>query len=310
MKEVWGHMAGDGVFPMRVRLFCWLLFPALLWGCEGYRTDRLVQELAAKEAEVRMNAAIALGTRNDPRAVPPLIAALRDPDRHVRDGAEGALVALGPAALDGLSASLQDRGEASRPAVARILGKITDVRGMDPLKGVLGEANPALAREARAALLKVLPVALKDSRTEVRLKAAGWLQDLPDPVAVEPLVEALRDPDVNVRRRAATALGRIGQPAGRALLGLMRDPDPQLRRTAVEQLGRIRHPDLLEPLLAALRDPDADVQWWAAWALGELGPPAEGELKKRLRDPDRAVQHWAREALNKIKGIPFDQPPR
>jgi hypothetical protein len=72
----------------------------------------------------------------------------------------------------------------------------------------------------------------------------------------------------------------------------------------------IRNPEALEPLLTALRDPDPNVQWWAAWALGEIGSPAEEALKKLLRDPDRGVQRWAKEALNKIQNIPFDQTPR
>jgi HEAT repeat protein len=282
----------------------------LLWGCEGYRADKLIGELEAKEAEVRMNAAIDLGTLKDPRAVPPLIAALRDQDRHVRDRAEESLVALGPVAFETLTSALRSAKEASRPAVARIIGKSMDIRGIDPLKEALGDPDPALAREARAALLKLLPVALKESRNEIRLKAAALLQEVPDPVAVEPLTGALRDQDVNVRRRAAAALGKIGQPAAKSLVGLLQDPDPEMRRAAVEQLGKIRHPEALEPLLAALRDPDPDVQWWAAWALGEMGPMAEEELKKLLRDPDRKVQGWAREALNKLKGIPFDQPSR
>jgi len=289
-------------------VFCWLFVLASFWGCEGYRTDNLLRELEAKEAEVRMNAAIDLGKLRDPRIVPPLIATLRDKDHYVRDRAEDSLVALGSVAFDGLIGSLRNREEACRPTVARIIGKIMDARAMDPLKEAMADGDSVLAKEARDALLKILPAALKDSRLDVRLKAAKLLQDVPDPVAVEPLIGALRDPDINVRRRAATALGKIGQPAGKSLVGLLKDPDPEMRRVAVEQLGKIRHPEALEPLLAALRDPDPNVQWWAAWALGEMGSAAEEDLKKLLRDPDRGVRRWAKEALNKLKGVPFDQP--
>jgi HEAT repeat protein len=83
-----------------------------------------------------------------------------------------------------------------------------------------------------------------------------------------------------------------------------------MRRVAVEQLGKIRHPEALAPLLTVLRDPDPNVQWWAAWALGEMGSPAEEALRKLLRDPDPKVQRWAKEALNKSWGVPFDQPSR
>jgi HEAT repeat protein len=303
--------AGDPVRRVHplIALFCGLLGLALLPGCEGYRTDQLIRDLEAKDAEVRMNAAIDLGKINDPRVVPPLIAALKDKDRYVPARVEESLVALGPIAVEPLIAALRNRDEPNRPVVARIIGKIMDVRGIDPLMEVMKDSSPALVREARDALLKILPAALKESRLDVRLKAAKILQDVPDPVAVEPLIGALRDKDINIRLRAATALGKIGRPAGKSLVGLLQDPDPEMRRVAVEQLGKIRHPEALEPLLAALRDPDPNVQWWAAWALGEMGSPAEEALKKLLRDPDPGVQRWAKEALNKLKGVPFDQPP-
>jgi HEAT repeat protein len=304
--------AGDSVRRGHtlMALLCGVFVLVLLPGCEGYRTDKLIRDLEAKEAEVRMNAAIDLGKMKDPRIVPPLIVALKDKDQYVPLRAEESLVALGPVAFETLTGALRNKQEASRPAVARIIGKIMDVRGIDPLTEVLEDSNPALAKEARGALLKILPAALKDSRLDVRLKAAKLLQDIPDPVVVEPLIEALRDKDINVRQRAGTALGKIGQPAVRSLVALLRDPDPAMRRVAVEQLGKIRDPEALEPLLTVLRDPDPNVQWWAAWALGEMGEAAEEDLKKLLHDPDRKVLHWAKEALNKIKGIPFDQPPR
>jgi HEAT repeat protein len=302
-----------GVSVRRVRglmaLFCCAVLLVLLSGCENYRTDNLIRDLEAKEAEVRMNAAIELGKFKNPRVVPPLIAALKDTDKYVPARAEESLVVLGPVAVETLIGALRNKEEVSRPAVARILGKIMDVSAIDPLMEAMVDPNPALAKEARDALLKVLPAALKDSRVEVRLKAAKLLQDVPDPVAVEPLIGALRDKDSNVRQRAGDALGKIGQPAEKSLVGLLRDPDPEMRRVAAEQLGKIRNPEALEPLLTALRDPDPNVQWWAAWALGEIGPPAEKALNKLLLDPDPGVQRWAKEALNKIHNIPFDRPP-
>lgn len=291
-------------------LFCAAFALTMLSGCDNYRTDQLIRDLEAKEAEVRMNAAIDLGKMKNPRVVPPLLVALRDKDHYVPLRAEESLVALGPVAVEPLITALRNREEPSRPVVARILGKIKDISSIDSLEQALDDPNPAVAKEARDALLKVLPVALKDSRTDMRLKAAKILQDIPDPVSVEPLIGALKDKDGNVRQRAAIALGNIGQPAVDSLVGLLKDPAPEMRRMAAEQLGKIRDPEALEPLLAALRDPDPDVQWWAAWALGTLGAPAEEALKKLIRDPDLNVQRWAKEALNKIKNVPFDQPPR
>jgi hypothetical protein len=162
--------AGDSVCRVYalIALICGLLGLALLSGCEGYRTDQLIRDLEAKEADVRMSAAIDLGKMKDPRVVPPLIAALRDKDRYVPARAEDSLVALGPLAVEPLIAALRNKDEPNRPVVARILGKIRDVRSIDPLEQVLKDPKPALAKEARDALLKVLSTALQDSRLDVR----------------------------------------------------------------------------------------------------------------------------------------------
>lgn len=304
---------GDGaarLFIALMALFCGAFTLTALSGCENYRTDKLISDLEAKEAEVRMSAAIDLGEMKDPRVVPHLIVALRDKDKYVPVRAEEALVRLGPVAVEPLIAALRSKDEPNRPTIARILGKIMDVSSIDHLEQALDDPNTAVANEARGALLKVLPVALQDSRTDMRQKAVTILQRIPNPVSVEPLIGALRDKNDIVRQRAAIALGSIGQPAVKSLIGLIKDPDPEMRRMAAEQIGEIRDPEALEPLLAALRDPDPNVQWWAAWALGGMGATAEQALKKLAHDPDRNVQRWAKEALNRMNNLPFDQPPR
>jgi HEAT repeat protein len=126
-----------------VTLLCCAVVPILLSGCENYRIDNLIRDLESKEPEVRMNAAIDLGKFKDPRVVPPLIAVLKDKDQHVPLRAEESLVALGPVAVDVLAGALRNREEASRLAVARILGKIMDVRGIDPLVETMMDPNPA-----------------------------------------------------------------------------------------------------------------------------------------------------------------------
>ncbi|MCK9391041.1 MAG: HEAT repeat domain-containing protein [Syntrophales bacterium] len=300
-----------GGFSMRLLIALMALFYGAftlvaLSGCENYRMDKLIRDLEAKEAEVRMNAAIDLGAFKNPRAVPPLIAVLKDNDKYVPVRAEESLVAMGPVAVEPLIAALRNKNEPNRPAVARILGNIRDIRSIDPLKHAMDDPNPELMKEARSALLKVLPTALQDSQPDVRLKAAKILQEIPDPVAVAPLIGALNDKDGNVRKSAAIALGKIGPPAVKSLIGLLKAPTPGIRCLAAEQLGNIRDPEALEPLLSALRDHDPNVQWWAGWALGAMGETAEQSLKKLSHDPDLNVQRLAKEALNKINTGLFD----
>jgi hypothetical protein len=54
-------------------------------------------------------------------------------------------------------------------------------------------------------------------------------------------------------------------------------------------------------LISALRDPDMDIQWKAAAALGSFGPDAIRELIAGLRTRDRAVKLGIIEALGEIR---------
>lgn len=304
-------MAGIDIRIVRgfIALTCGGIILSLLLGCESYRTDGLIRDLGAKEPEVRLNAATELAGSKDPRVVLPLIAALKDKDPHVPARAAESLTTLGTIAVDPLIGVLRDKKAASWPAVVRILGKIGDIRSIEPLFEALSDSDTAVSAEVREALVAVLIAALRNGSVPVRLKAAGSLRELPDPKAVSPLIAALKDSDANVRQRAAAALGNIGAEAAEALMKLLKDPDPEMRRVAAEQLGRIRPLGAVEPLLGALRDPDGNVRWWSAWALGEIGEPAEKPLRGLLSAPDPETRRWVKEALNKIRGMPFDAKP-
>jgi cyclophilin family peptidyl-prolyl cis-trans isomerase/HEAT repeat protein len=84
----------------------------------------------------------------------------------------------------------------------------------------------------------------------------------------------LDDPQESVRRRAALAAGRIGNPAAvRALTTrLGSDPSAEVRAMAAFALGEIEAETALPPLLAALRSStSAQVRARALEALGKIG---------------------------------------
>src|SRR5215831_6429637 len=71
----------------------------------GSMGDMVAEQIAALKDEdwaIREDAATALGTLRDPRAVGPLVTLLRDSDRAVREAAIGALTALGEPAVTAL----------------------------------------------------------------------------------------------------------------------------------------------------------------------------------------------------------------
>jgi cyclophilin family peptidyl-prolyl cis-trans isomerase/HEAT repeat protein len=113
------------------------------------------------------------------------------------------------------------------------------------------------------------------------LRDPGVARKTPDPAApFAPALEAdlerlLRDPDALVRRRAALAVGRTGDPDGvGALVAALADPVEDVRAQAAFALGVLGAAEAVPPLAAALKDPAPIVRGRAAEGLGLIGAPA------------------------------------
>ena len=134
--------------------------------------------------------------------------------------------------------------------------------------------------------------ALEDEHLAVRVAAAEALGHMGGSATVQPLIHAMHDTtDVAVRVASVYALGMIGdQRAVDPLISLLGDTNehPQARGMAAEKLGEFGDGRVIDPLRAALQDPSAEVRFWAAFALGELGDPrALGDLE-HLAATDRS----------------------
>jgi len=96
--------------------------------------------------------------------------------------------------------------------------------------------------------------ALKDVEPDVRSSATKALGELKDPRAVEPLCIALRDSAVFVRQSAADALGNIKDPRSvERLIAAMADSDFLVRSDVIGALGKIKDPRAIAPLIAVLQ---------------------------------------------------------
>lgn len=109
------------------------------------------------------------------------------------------------------------------------------------------------------------------------------------------LLRLVSDPDVQIRRRSALAIGRVGLSAGLpALIAALGDPEPEVRQMAAFALGLIGDAAASDALLASLGDPAPVVQGRAAEALGRLGrveaAAAIGELTIRLVRTSQVTQ--------------------
>ena len=84
-----------------------------------------------------------------------LIKNLADEDPQTQTAAVEALVNLGPEALEGLSAALQNGSPVRRQGAAVALGKIGDNSAAEALKGALEDDDTSVRKAAEWALKKL-----------------------------------------------------------------------------------------------------------------------------------------------------------
>jgi HEAT repeat protein len=248
--------------------------------------EPLIAALRDEDSSVRREAAKTLARLGDPRAIEPLIAALRDEDSGVRREAAKALARRGsPHAIEPLIAALRDEDSGVRCETAWVLGKLDDPRTVEPLLAALRDEDWEV-RQAAAEALEA---------------AAGALENLGNSRVLQPLIGALRDEDRGVRCEVAWVLGELGDPRTvEPLIGALRDKDRGVRRAAAEALKKCGEP-VVEPLIAALRDENRDMRRAAAGALGKIGDPSAVEpLIAALQDEDMFVRQPAARALGEI----------
>jgi HEAT repeat protein len=154
------------------------------------------------------------------------------------------------------------------------------VRGLqDAIGRVRRRAARALGDFGMHALpaLPTLIAGLRDPDASVRRDAAGTLGRLGHAAASasEGLTNLLADPDVRTRVVVATALKRIGRPAIPTLLNALQNPDAEIRVRAVPLLSHIAPEDevVVNAIQNAATDWDAEVRKQVEVALGAIHVP-------------------------------------
>jgi HEAT repeat protein len=252
-----------------------------------------------------------IGPRRSRKVVPALVAALRDAEERVREGAAAALGRIADKAVNASERADDLRLDAVRDGLA------TTLRG-DKSARVREAAATALGRmkgEARGAV-GALAAALKDANPGTRAAAADALRRLgPDAEEALPEIQQVlqdRAADRATRVQCALAVGRIGAPdALPALPGLKevladtRAP-AEVRKAAAEALGQLGKDaaPAASALGQALTAPGTDlsVRRESAAALDAIGPEGRAALPaliQALKDEDKFVRCHSMRAIGR-----------
>ena len=261
-------------------------------------------------SSLRRKAAQSLGDMDDPKAITPLIAALR-----------------------------QDRSESVRAEAAKALGGFFDAKareapvaawedGSQPVR----EAIPEAIVQSRDSAIDALIRALQDESIQDEVKQSLGRIGLP---AIRPLMAKFLDDDESTRFNAAEALARVGSTAIEPLVEAMHDPNWQVRQASVIAfgffrlgfrfesmgvLGTFRYPTLhhggypdysgvavesedysraYKALVGVVSDPSPRVQQAVASSLGNMGDGVQ-VLKEMLETAHEPVRQAAANALMRI----------
>ncbi|MHB8995681.1 MAG: HEAT repeat domain-containing protein [Armatimonadota bacterium] len=240
---------------------------------------------------------LATVSRFGPLAIPPLVEALTDKDAKVRAGAPGVLTAIGAPTIPYLLPLMGAWDDYVRVGVATVFGGVGKPVCPDLVK-IVQRSEPLpnqdaaeFNREKDCAVTSLLNMKVNalDALTgellvsedpEVRGQAATMLGTIgaglkPEeaPQVIPPLVKTTNDGNWAVRRKAAAALGALGQFAligdvAPVLMQKLSDPRKEVRAAAADALGKIESPTIRETAAKTVETLAA-----AAAAAGAPGAP-------------------------------------
>jgi len=162
---------------------------------ENAREDIVRSTQPGNDPQVRQYATLLLGQLRESEGIDPLLRALRDPDKKVRDQAAKALGEIGGPSVDSLISLLEDPDWKVRYRAAEALG-------------IIGSESAVL----------FLVNALDDPKDHVRYMAAKAIGETGSGSTEKALIARLGDENEFVRRSVAMALGKTGDNAAKKAL--------------------------------------------------------------------------------------------
>lgn len=152
--------------------------------------------------------------------------------------------------------------------------------------------------------IEILQKDLKSEKTRTRINALKKMGFLADLSFVKSLLEALKDPDKNIRKHAVWALGLYRSPEilQKLIDTMVHDSDPKVRAEAATVLKQNKEPDAVPQLIDCLSTNSPALKQMSAWVLGEYPNHQHviQALSSVLDDDDVNVMKMAQQALVNI----------
>jgi len=267
---------------------------------------RLVRALEDEDDGVRIEALKSLDQLNDPRTVNPLIIALGNSSKEVRNASAQMLKRWGINFGEVINDALE-----KKPGAIKTLMEMEDSRVIAPLlkarTGKLIEyrwsAHEALSQMGDFAVEPFIQ-ALSSNNHRIRIQVAGYLGKLGDSRALKPLEKLLEDENTDVRKSALTALGALGDPRSFNKIARALE-DEKLRNSAIEALGLYGGYRALEFLIKLLQMEDREERRAVLRALVNIGDTRALEplFEREKIEEDDIVRDEIRSAIeNIVKG--------
>jgi HEAT repeat protein len=236
------------------------------------QTNTLTNKLQDVDKNVRIKAALDIGSLGDNLALPALIAQLvQESDFFVRENITWAIVRMGQVAVIPMLALLEHADPTARLQAAHALSKLGDTRAVN-----------------------ALVFALQDDHLEVVQKAAFALGQLKDEAAIPALTDLLGDKHPELQTTVQSALGGFGISALPMLERAVHHQDWVAREQAVTLIGFMAEDTTIPLLATALRDDHWQVRFAAVNALGAIqNPEAKNALQVSLNDQHQQIRLMA-----------------